>query len=170
MRRTVLGVAAVVTATSVFMLTGLGVAGAASTIVGSSPSATAEYSPAGEAATLRTLHDQLDAQWKAGDATAMRTTQADLAAELAKLRAGEGVHQAMTAATVSAVNQAMQQNAQLGAALAQVPDGSHGNSAADLPPVPSVGGLTALIQALLSTLLGVITGLLGGLPVPTPVG
>ncbi len=164
MRRTVFGVVAVVAASSVFLLTGLGVAGAAS-LPANSPTAVAAASSSSEAATLRTLHDNLEAQWNAKDAGGMRATQAALAVELAKLRSG-GVHQAMTQADDSVLKQASQENAQLGAELNKL--GSHGSTPADLP-VPGLGSLCGLVSSLLENVLAIIINLLGGLPVPAPL-
>lgn len=167
MRRTVVGVVAVVTASSVFMLTGLGLASAASMVPGTSPAATAGFSPTQEASALKTLHDALEAQWNAKDANGMHTTQQGLAVELAKLQAPQGMHQAMTPSTATAASKAAQENTQLGQDLTELA-AAHGESASDLP-LPGLGSLMTLIQSLLSTILSLITGLLGGLPVPVAV-
>jgi hypothetical protein len=160
------GVIAVITASSVFTLTGLGLAGAATMAPSAHSVGTAGFSPTDEAATLRTLHDALDSQWNDRDAAGMRSTQAELATELAKLQAPQGAHTAMAPDTVTAASKAQQENTQLGQALAELA-AVHGKSAGDLP-VPGLGSLTSLIQSLLATLLSIITGLLGGLPVPVP--
>lgn len=169
MRRTVVGVIAVVAATSVFTSSGLGMAEAASMLPSTQSDTATGFSPAAEAATLRTLHDSLESQWNAKDPAAMRTTQAALATELAKLQA-QAEHARGKAAlapdTVTATGRAVAQNTRLGQALAALDP--HGQSASDLP-VPGLGSLTSLVQSLLATLLSIITGLLGGLPVPVPV-
>ncbi|HEX5405019.1 MAG TPA: hypothetical protein VFX16_22270 [Pseudonocardiaceae bacterium] len=164
MRRTVVGVIAVVAATSVFSLTSLGMASAA-TMLANNPPGVAAHSPSSEATALRTLHDSLESQWNAKDAMGMQATQTALAAELAKLQAPQG-HAAMSADEVTATKQAQTQNSQLGKELAAL-RAAHGNSAGDLP-LPGLGSLTTLITSLLATLLSIITGLLGGLPVPIP--
>lgn len=176
MRRTVVGVIAVTTASSVFMLTGLGTASAVSMLEHAPAATAAGFSPTAEAGTLKSLHDALETQLKTKDATGMRATQADLATELAKLRnAAQGAHTAMAPDAVTAVGKATQENDQLGQALAQLT--AHGTSANDLPlPLPGggLGGITSLVSSLLQTLLGLIMGLLGGLPLPgglpVPVG
>jgi hypothetical protein len=149
------------------MLTGLGMASAASMVSGPQLAAAAGYSPTQEAAALRTLHDSLETQWNAKDAGAMHATQAGLAVELAKLQAPQGMHQAMSPNAATAAAKATQENTQLGQELAALA-AAHGNSASDLP-LPGLGSLTALVQSLLATLLTLITGLLGGLPVPVAV-
>lgn len=165
MRRTVVGVVAVVAATSVFTLTSLGMAEAATMIPNTQAAAGfSAFSPTAEATTLRALHDSLDTQWNAKDASAMQTTQAALTTELAKLQVPQG-KAAMTPDAVTATSKAVQQNSELGAALAALQ--GKGMSASDLP-LPGLGSLTALVQSLLATLLSIITGLLGGLPVPVP--
>lgn len=173
MRRTVVGAVAVVAASSVFMLGGLGMASAASMIPNTS-AASAGFSPTSEAAALRTIHDNLESQWNAKDTNGMQASQSALAAELAKLQTPQG-HAGLAAMSPRAageVSQAVRQNDQLGQALAALRAGK-GTSADDLPPVPvpvpGVGGLTSLIQSLLATVLSIITGLLGGVPVPLPV-
>ncbi len=163
MRRIVVGVVAVVVATSVFTLTGLGLAEAAS-MIPNTHAAAAGFSPTAEAAALSTLHDSMESQWHARDAGGLRTTQAALATELAKLRAPQG-KAAMTPNAINATGEARRQNSQLGAALAALP--GHGESASDLP-APPVGSLASLVQSLLAAVLSVITGLLGGLPIPPP--
>lgn len=166
MRRTVVGVIAVVTASSVFMLTGLGVASAVSMLPSTPAGATAGLSPSAEAATLKTLHDALETQWNDKNAAAMRATQASLATELAKLQVPQGAHQAMAAGTATAVSKAQHENTQLGQELARL-TAAHGQSASDLP-LPGLGSLMTLVQSLLATVLSLVTGLLGGLPVPVP--
>lgn len=168
MRKTVVGAVAVVAATSVFMLGGLGIASASAMLPDASPGASAGFAPTSEAGALRTLHDTLESQWNAKDANGMQATQAALAAELAKLQTPQG-HAGPAALSPRAAGEAAQavhQNDQLGQALAALRAG-HGKSASDLP-VPGLGSLTSLIQSLLATLLSIITGLLGGLPVPVP--
>lgn len=169
MRRTVVGAVAVIAATSVFTLSGLGMASAASMIPSSQPGASAGFSPTSEATALRTLHDSLESQWNAKDATGMRATQSALATELAELQTpqGHGGLAAMSPKAASEASQAVRQNDQLGQELAALRTGN-GKAAGDLP-VPGLGSLTTLIQSLLATLLSIITGLLGGLPVPVPV-
>jgi hypothetical protein len=166
MRRTVVGVVAVVTATSLFTLTGLGMAEAASMIPDTHATA-AGFSPTAEATTLSTLHDSLASQWKARDTGAMRTTQTALAGELAKLRAPQG-KAAMTSGAETAATRATRQNTELGDALAAPPGDAPGDAAAAAPPAPDPGSLVALVQGLLSSLLSVVSGLLGGLPAPPP--
>ncbi|HEX3649304.1 MAG TPA: hypothetical protein VHV49_12820 [Pseudonocardiaceae bacterium] len=169
MRRTVVGAVAVVAAASVFMLGGLGMASASAMLPNTSPGASAGFSPTSEATALRTLHDTLETQWSAKDATGMRDTQSALATELAKLQTPQGKAglAAMSPRAASEAGQALRENDQLGQALAAL-QADHGKSASDLP-VPGLGSLTSLIQSLLATLLSIITGLLGGLPVPVPV-
>jgi hypothetical protein len=171
MRRTVVGVIAVVAATSVFtLMSGLGSAEAASMLPSTQSGSAAGFSPSAEAVTLRALHDSLESQFRAKDAAAMRTTQSALATELAKVRAaaaGTKGKSAMAPDTVTATGKAVALNDQLGRALAALAD-QHGQSAADLP-LPGVGSLTALVQSLLTLVLSIVTGLLGGLPVPVPV-
>jgi hypothetical protein len=162
MRRTVVGVVAVIAATSLFTVTGLGMADAASMIPGTRATA-AGFSPTAEAGTLRTLHDSMAAEWKASDTGAMRTTQTALAAELATLRAPQG-KAAMTSGAETAASKAIRQNTRLGDALAA----PLGDTPAAAPPAPDPGSLVALVQGLLSSLLSVVSGLLGGLPVPPP--
>jgi hypothetical protein len=164
MRRTVVGVIAVVAATSVFGLTSLGMASAATMISNNPPGATAG-SPTSEATALQSLHDSLESQWNAKDATGMQATQTALAAELLKLQTPKG-HAAMSPHEVTETNQATAQNNQLGKELAAL-QAAHGKSATDLP-LPGLGSITTLINSLLATLLSIITGLLGGLPVPVP--
>lgn len=167
MRRTVVGVVAVVAATSVFTMTGLGVASAAEALPSNAAIAAAGYSPAAEAATLRTLHDDLAAHWNARDAAGMQATQTALATELAKLQTPAG-HAAMAAGAAGMAARAQQENNQLGRDLAAL-TACHGVAPADLPvPVPGLGGLAGLVSALLALVLGIVTGLLGGLPVPVP--
>jgi hypothetical protein len=165
MRRTVVGVIAVVAATSVFTMTGLGQASAAAALPNSPASATSGFSPSSEAAVLKTLHDNLSDQWDARDAYGMQTTQAALAGELARLAAPAG-HAAMAPDAVTTAGRAQRENTQLGRDLAAL-TATHGKAASDLP-VPGLGSLMTLIQSLLATLLSLITGLLGGLPVPVP--
>lgn len=166
MRKTVVGVIAVVAATSVFSLTGMGVASAAAMLPSNPPGVSGGFSPTAEAATLKTLHDSLESQWNGKNVAGMQVTQAALAAELAKFATPAG-HAAMAPNTVSTVSRAQQENNQLGTALAQLTT-SHGVAASDLP-VPGVGSLLALVQSLLGLVLSLVTGLLGGLPVPLPV-
>lgn len=173
MRRTVVGAVAVLTAASVFTLTGLGIASAATMLPSSPPGVSAAgTSPMAEAATLKTLHDQLDAAWQAKNPAAMQVAQAGLATELAKLAAQTG-HAAMAPGVASQVDQAQQQNNQLGKELAQF-TATHGSSAADLPPlpVPLPGPLGTLINSVLALVMSLVMGLLGGglpaLPVPVP--
>jgi hypothetical protein len=169
MRRTVIGAVAVIAATSVFTLGGLGFASAASMLPGTPPGAAAGFSPTSEATSLRNLHDTLETQWNAKDTTGMQATQSALATELAKLQTPQG-HAGLAAMSPKAAaeaTRAVRQNDQLGQELAALKAG-HGNSASDLP-VPGLGSLTTLVQSLLATLLSIITGLLGGLPVPVPV-
>jgi hypothetical protein len=165
MRRTVVGVIAVVTASSVFSLTGLSLAGA-TTMAPSPVAATAGFSPTDEATALRALHDALESQWNDGNAVGMQAIQAQLGTELAKLQAPQAGRTAMAPDAVAAADKARQENTQLGHALDALV-AAHGKSAGDLP-VPGLGSLTSLIQSLLATLLSLITGLLGGLPVPVP--
>jgi hypothetical protein len=171
MRRTVVGVIAVVTASSVFSLVGLGTASAVPLTQHTPPGATAAFSPVAEAATFKALHDELASAWQAKDAHAMQSTQTSLATELAKLQTPQG-RTAMAADAVTTASKATEQNNELGqdlAALAQ-----HGKAAGDLP-LPGLGSLMSLIQSLLATILSLVTGLLGGLPLPVglpalPVG
>lgn len=165
MRRTVVAAVAVVTATSVFTLIGLGVASAAAQLPASPAGATATgTSPMAEAATLKALHDQLADQSNANDTAGMRVTQAALATELAKLQTPAG-HAAMAPGALDTVDQAQQANNQLGLVLAQL-SGQHGQSASDLP-VPGLGSLITVVQSVLALVLSIVTGLLGGLPVPS---
>lgn len=164
MRRTVVGVIAVVTASSVFSLTGLGVASAAMALPASPPAAASGFSVQTEAATLRTLHDAMAAAFQAKDAATMAATSAKLDDELATLGTPQA-HTAMAPDAVTMVSKAQQENGQLAQELAALP---RGKSASDLP-LPGVASLTSLVQGLLATLLALITGLLGGLPVPVPV-
>lgn len=164
MRKTVVGVIAVITASSVFSLVGLGVASAATLIPNDPPGATAAFSPVSEATAIRGLHDALESSWKAKDAAGMQAAQQGLATELAKLQTPQGGHNAMTADEVTTASKALTQNDQLGQQLASL-DTAHGMSASDLP-LPGLGSLMGLVQSLLATLLTLITGLLGGLPVP----
>lgn len=164
MRRTTVGVIAVVTAISVFGLVGTGTASAATALAHTPPGASsAAYSPQSEAATIKGLRDQLSTAWQAKDADAMQSTQQSLATELATLAVPQR-RTTMTADTVTTVGKATAQNNQLGQALATIM-ANNGKSAGDLP-VPGLGSLMNLIQSLLATLLALITGLLGGLPLP----
>jgi hypothetical protein len=163
MRRTVVGVIAVATACSVFSLVGMGTASAASALANTPPGATAAFSPASEAATIRGLHDALAAAWQAKDANAMQATQAGLVTELAKLQAPQG-RMAMAADAVTTANKALAQNNELGQDLAALM-AQHGKAGADLP-LPGLGSLMNLVQSLLGTLLSLVMGLLGGLPLP----
>jgi hypothetical protein len=164
MRRTVVGAVAVMTASSVFTLTGVGLAGAARMVPATPPGVTAATAPSTEVTTLRTLHDTLDSQWQVRDTTGMRTTQAGLATELARLPTSQG-YRAMAPDAVTEIGKAQQQNATLGDQLA-VPSGE---SAAAAPP--DLGGLEALIQSLLQSILSLVASLTGvSLPVPTPTG
>ncbi|HEX4724425.1 MAG TPA: hypothetical protein VH333_18040 [Pseudonocardiaceae bacterium] len=172
MRRTVVGVIAVVTASSVFSLVGMSTASAATALASTPPGASAAFSPVAEATTIRNLHDQLAAAWQAKDAVALQTTQTSLASELGKLQVPQR-RTAMTADAVTTVGKATTQNDQLGQDLAALM-ATHGKAAGDLP-LPGLGSLMTLVQSLLATLLSLVTGLLGGLPLPVglpslPVG
>ncbi|HEX9338808.1 MAG TPA: hypothetical protein VF892_23115, partial [Pseudonocardiaceae bacterium] len=117
MRRTVVGVIAVVTASSVFSLVGMSTASAATALASTPPSASAAFSPVSEATTIRNLHDALAAAWQARNAVAIQSTQTSLATELGKL----GVPQrrsAMTSDAVTTVGKATAQNNELGQDLA----------------------------------------------------
>jgi hypothetical protein len=164
MRRTVVGVIAVVTASAFFSLAGLGIAGAVPLSPQNPPAAGAGFSTQSEAATIRDLHDALETAWKAKNADSMRSTSATLNGELAKLRSPQAAS-VMGADATNAVTKAQSENTALAAQLASLP---RGKSAGDLP-LPGLGSLTSLVQSLLATLLSLITGLLGGLPVPVPV-
>jgi hypothetical protein len=167
MRRTVVGVIAVVTATSVFALVGTSTASAATALASTQPGASAAFSPVAEATTVRNLHDALAAAWQKKDAVAILSTQTNLAGELAKLQTPQR-RTAMAPDAVSSVGKATAQNNELGQDLAALM-AAHGKSGSDL-----TGGLlssiTGLITSLLTTLLSLVTGLLGGLPLPLPGG
>lgn len=166
MRRTMVGVIAVVTASSLFGLVGMGTASAATALANTPPGASASFSPVAEASTFKALHDQLDAAWQARDAVAIQNTQHSLATELAKL-AVPAHRTAMTADTVTTVGKATSENNQLGQELAALM-ATHGKAGSDLP-VPGLGSLMSLVQSLLATILSLVTGLLGGLPLPVPL-
>jgi hypothetical protein len=149
------------------MMTGRGVASAATALQSTAQTVAAGLSPTSEATALRTLHDSLESQWNAKDATGMQATQTALVGELAKLQTSQG-HAAMTPDGATSTTKAVQQNTELGQDLAALAP-THGQSAGDLPlPVPGLGSITSLVTGLLGTLLAIITGLLGGLPVPVP--
>ena len=164
MRRTVVGVIAVVTASSVFALVGTSTASAATALASAmQPGASAAFSPIAEATAIRNLHDALAAEWKAKDAVALQSTSASLATELTKLRAPQR-RAAMAPDAVTTVGKATQQNDEFGQALATI-IAAHGKSAHDgLPGLGLLNSVTSLLTSLLSTLLSLITSLLGGLP------
>ena len=105
MRRTVVGVIAVVTACSVFSLISIGMASAASMFSNKPPGATAG-SLTSEATALQSLHDSLASQWHAKDANAMQATQTALVTELLKLQTPQGPD-AMSPHAVTATNKAV---------------------------------------------------------------
>ena len=164
MRRTVVGVIAVVTASSVFALVGTSTASAATALASAmQPGASAAFSPVVEATAVKNLHDALAAEWKAKDAVALQSTSASLATELTKLRAPQR-RAAMAPDAVTTVGKATQQNDEFGQALATI-IAAHGKSAHDgLPGLGLLNSVTSLLTSLLSTLLSLITSLLGGLP------
>jgi hypothetical protein len=168
MRKTVVGVIAVVAASSVLSVVGLGLANASP-----APSAPASNSALvstvrTEAGDLQNLHDQLKSTFDNKDVVGMQSTAQQLATELVAVR-GTATKAAMASDTTSLLARAQQLTGQLLDKLnSAVQDG--------LPDAGALGGglltsVTGLVSSLLATVMSLISSLLGGLPVPgLPVG
>ncbi|HWE91357.1 MAG TPA: hypothetical protein VG317_17990 [Pseudonocardiaceae bacterium] len=160
MRKTVVGAIAVVTATSVISMAGVGLANAASMLqpsAGSTESAVA-FSPGAEAQNVQVLHDQLKTTFNQKDVSAVLTTVDQLSAELTKLRS-PAAHTALSPSASTLSTKAQRQDIELKTQL----------DAGIADAVPATGlldAVTGLISSLLTTLLSLISSLLGGLPVP----
>lgn len=159
MRKTTVGAIAVVTASSVLSVVGLGLA-SASTLPQHAQSAVLASSPAPqqvEAATLQSLHDQLQTSFKQSSVSGMKSETQQMLAELSVVR-GTATKTGMASGTTSLVARAQQLAGQLVQQLNQV----------TTEALPVGGGLldaiTGLLSSLLTTVLSLISGLLGGLP------
>ncbi|HEX3787535.1 MAG TPA: hypothetical protein VHW44_06720 [Pseudonocardiaceae bacterium] len=166
MRKTTVGAIAVVAASSVLSVVGLGLANA-SPMESAAPATVAAASTAqSEAATLQGLHDQLQSSFKASQVAGMKSSTQQMITELLLVR-GTATKAGMASDTTSLVARAQQFAGQLVQKLNEVTTDA----------LPLGGGLldsvTSLVSSLLTTVLSLISSLLGGLPalpVPLPVG
>jgi len=163
MRKTAVGVIAVVTASAVLSVVGLGLANASPD--GSVPTSGAALVSTirTEAADLQTLHDQVQTTFDNKDVNGLYASAKTLASELDLVR-GSATKAAMAAGTTDLITRARQLTGQL---IQQV-----GQAVQDGVGLPDTSQLTSglissvmsLVASLLSTLMNLISSLLGGLP------
>lgn len=161
MRKTTIGFIAVVAASSVFSVVGLGLANATPTPAAPGSDAALVSSVRTEAGDLQSLHDRLRSTFKASDVPGMQGVAQQLTTELVTVRGTAG-KAAMSSGTTSLIARAQQLTGQLVQQLNQIQQDA-------LPAGGALGGglldaVTSLVSSLLTTLLSLISSLLGGLP------